>query len=158
LEKPTQVDTPIETTVAAAEWVTVVDPRHPLHDQSFPLLHLTRKHNLIPCCRVQLAANVTRLIPISATNLAAARPEIFPLPVDLASLHNLINVFTQIQAQVDQEACDGTTTDDAVSPRPSDPAHGSVGDVDGHAASSGAAEFSAGLPATGGGLEAGGDR
>jgi len=138
--------------------VTVVDPRHPLYDQSFPLLHLTRQHKLIPCCRVQVAANVTRLIPISVTNLAAARPEIFPLPVDLASLHNLINVFTAIQAQVDQEACDGTTTDDAISTRPGDPADCRVGDVNGRAASSGTAELSAGLPATGGGLEARGDR
>jgi hypothetical protein len=138
--------------------VTVVDPRHPLHDQSFPLLHLTRKHNLIPCCRVQLAANVTRLIPISATNLAIAPPVVFPLPLDLAALHNLINVFTQIQAQVDQEACDGATTDDAISPRPGNLAPSSVGDIDGRAASDGPAKFGAGMPATGGGLESRGDR
>jgi hypothetical protein len=88
--------------------VTVVDPRHPLFDQSFPLLHLTNKQELIPSCRVLLAEGAERLIPISATDLAVSPPVVFPLPLDISSLHNLTQAFVRIQAQIEEECGDGS--------------------------------------------------
>jgi hypothetical protein len=95
--------------LAADETVTVVDPRHPLHDQSFPLLHLKNKQELIPSCLVRIAEGVERLIPVNVTNLAVAPPVVFPLPLDLSSLHNLTQVFLHIQAQIGKECEDGAT-------------------------------------------------
>ena len=74
---------PLGNDITLPETVTVVDPRHPLYDQTFPLLQLTNAQNLIRCCVVQLAPSVDRLIPINATNLAPAPPLVFPSPVDL---------------------------------------------------------------------------
>jgi hypothetical protein len=89
--------------------VTVVDPRHPLFDQTFPLLHIKNKQELVPCCVVHLAEGAERLIPIGVTDLATAPPVIFPIPIDISSLHNLTQAFMRIIAQIEKECGDGTT-------------------------------------------------
>jgi hypothetical protein len=89
--------------------VTVVDPRHPLYEQSFPLLHIKNKRELIPSCLVRLAEGAERLIPISVTDLAVLPPVVFPLPVDISSLHNLAQVYVRIRAQIGKECEDGAT-------------------------------------------------
>jgi len=89
--------------------VSVVDPRHPLYDQSFPLLHIKKTRELIPCCLVRLAEGAERLIPISVTDLATAPPVIFPIQIDISSLYNLTQVFLHIRAQIEKECGDGTT-------------------------------------------------
>jgi hypothetical protein len=109
LEKPNRFYASKGRTLAANATVTIVDPRHPLYDQSFPLLHLKNKQELIPSCLVRLTEGVERLLPVSVTNLAVTPPVVFPLPVDLSSLHNLTQVFLRIQAQVGKECEDGST-------------------------------------------------
>ena len=74
----------------------IVDPRHPLFDQTYPLLHLKIKQEMVPCCLVQLSEGVERLIPISSTDLASSPPVVFPLQVDISSLHNLVKIFVRI--------------------------------------------------------------
>ena len=106
--KPNRPYTSIARTLAASDTVTVVDPRHPLYGQSFPLLHLKNKQELIPSCLVLLAEGAERLIPVNVTNLAASSPVAFPLPMDLSSLHNLTKVFLRIQAQMGKECGDGS--------------------------------------------------
>jgi hypothetical protein len=88
--------------------VTVVDPRHPLFDLTFPLLHLKNKQELIPSCLVRIAEGVERLIPVNVTNLATTSPVVYPLPLDLSSLHDLTQVFLRIQTQVGKECEDGS--------------------------------------------------
>jgi len=88
--------------------VTVVDPRHPLYEQTFPLLHLKNKQELIPSCLVQITEGVERLLPVSVTDLSASPPVVFPLPVDLSSLHNLTQAFLRLDAQIGKECEDGT--------------------------------------------------
>jgi hypothetical protein len=100
--------------VAVPETVTVVDPRHPLYDQTFPLLHLTNKQNLVPCCLVRLAEGAERLIPINVTNLAMTDPNVFPSPLSISSLHNLSQTFARIWAQVERECADGKRTGQSI--------------------------------------------
>lgn len=107
--KPNRLYASKSTILAANETVTVIDPRHPLYDQSFPLLHIKNKQELIPSCLVRLTEGVERLIPVSVTNLAVTPPVVFPLPLDLSSLHNLSEVFLRIQAQVGKECGDGSS-------------------------------------------------
>jgi hypothetical protein len=97
--------------------VTVVDPRHPLFGQSFPLLHLKNKQELIPCCLVRLTEGAERLLPISASDLETSPPTIFPLPIDISSLHNLTQVFMRIIAQIEKECGDGTSGNSQLSGR-----------------------------------------
>jgi hypothetical protein len=94
---------PLGNDIHLPETVTVVDPRHPLYDQTFPLLHLTNARNLIPCCVVRLTPSVERLIPIAATDLAPTPPAGFPSPLDLSSLERLITTFHAIQAALAEE-------------------------------------------------------
>ena len=121
MEKHNQLDAPIGSSSAGSETVTVVDPRHPLHERTLLLLHIKNKQQLIPCCLVQLAEGVERLVPISVTNLATTPPHVFPLPVDLSSLENLTAAFARIQGQLDREQADETDTNakepDSVDPR-----------------------------------------
>jgi hypothetical protein len=123
-----QQSAPLGKDVSLPETVTVVDSRHPLYDQTFPLLYLTHAHHLIRCCVVQLAPDVTRLIPIAATNLAPLPPVAVPALVDLSSLQGLIATFEGIQATVQEEDHDESTGHH----RPSVPGHPAAGDL-GHA-------------------------
>lgn len=108
--------------------VTVVDPRHPLFGQTFPLLHIKNKQGLIPCCLVRLAEGAERLIPISATDLANEPPTTFPLPIDISSLHELTQAFLRICAQIEKECGDGTTGNSQLS-RSNTSAPGRLGDA-----------------------------
>jgi hypothetical protein len=58
---------------------------------------------------VRLAEGAERLIPISVTDLATAPPVIFPIQIDISSLHNLTQAFMRIIAQIEKECGDGTT-------------------------------------------------
>lgn len=122
--KPNQVNTPIRRSHAAPDTVTVVDPRHPLYNQTFPVLHIKNQRDLIPSCLVQLPEGVERLIPLVATNLASSPPAIYPLPLDLSSLHNLSQTFGRILAQVKMEQRDEATSRNSPSPNADNPTTG----------------------------------
>jgi len=107
LEKASQVNTPIGKGFAAPKEVTIVDPRHPLYDQTFPLLHIKNQRQLIPSCLVRLPEGVERLVPVAATNLAISPLDVHPSPLDVSSLQKLVHAFACIQAQVETECGDG---------------------------------------------------
>ena len=109
--KPNQLNTLKRKNFAVPERITIVDPRHPLFGQTFPLLHLKNKQNLVPCGLVRLATGAERLIPLSVTDLAPIPPNVFSLPLDLSSLHNLTQTFSRILAQVERECGDETAAD-----------------------------------------------
>jgi hypothetical protein len=111
LEKPNRLYTPKRNILAVPETVTIIDPRHPLYDHTFSLLHIKNKQELIPSCLVRLAEGAERLIPISVTNLAVETPNIFPSPIDISSLHELTQVFLRLVAQIEKECGDGTIRD-----------------------------------------------
>jgi hypothetical protein len=119
--------------------VTVVDPRHPLYEQTFSLLHIKNKQELIPSCLVQIAEGVERLIPVSVTDLSASPPVVFPLPVDLSSLHNLTQAFLRLETQIGKECEDGAAGNTQFDGDSLSAADG-LGDLDGYATRDGAAD------------------
>jgi hypothetical protein len=96
---------------AVADTVTVVDPRHPLYDQTFPLLHIKNKQELVRSCLVLLTESVERLIPLAVTDLALSPPDVFPVPLDLSSLQNLTQTFSRIAMQLEREETDEASGD-----------------------------------------------
>ena len=60
----------------------------------------------MPSCLVRLATGVERLVPIEVTDLTAMSAAVFPVPLDLSSLHNLIKTFAHVQAQLKREGAD----------------------------------------------------
>jgi hypothetical protein len=55
---------------------------------------------------VQLPEGAERLIPLAVTNLATAPPAVYPVTLDLFSLHNLTQTFVRIAGQVHMEQRD----------------------------------------------------
>jgi hypothetical protein len=94
-------------TFETQETVTITDPCHPLHDQTFPLLFITKFHNYEPCCMIQVTPEVDRLIPVRQTNLSPTSFPGFPSPLDLSSLHCLIDTYTRILVEVERKDEDG---------------------------------------------------
>jgi hypothetical protein len=97
-EKPNQHTTPINTTGIIEETVTVVDPRHPLYPQTFRLIGITTKQYLGRCCVVLDQASRERIVPVSVTDRSPDPQTIAPIPLDLASLQDLVLVFTHIHS------------------------------------------------------------
>jgi hypothetical protein len=137
--------------------VTVVDPRHPLFDLTFPLLHIKNKQELIPSCLVRIAEGVERLIPVNVTNLATTLPVVYPLPLDISSLHDLTQVFLRIQTQVGKECEDGFPGNAQFSRNSLDDGDG-LGNPDSYPAGNGVADDGVDLSPTCRTMDAGGER
>ncbi len=88
--------------------VTVIDPRHPLFNRTFPLLHIKNIQEKNPCCLISLPEGVERWLPLQVTNLGGIPPDIFPIPIDLHSLKTLTHLFLRLEAQLEQEGRDGS--------------------------------------------------
>jgi hypothetical protein len=100
VKKTVQQTTTIDDrTVTLPETVTVVDPRHPLVGRTFRLLELANKPYFGYCCLVAFRGPVERHIPVCVTNLAAEPLVIFPLPLDLASVQQLVATYERIGCQ-----------------------------------------------------------
>ena len=76
------------------ETVTVVDPRHPLFGRTLPLIGITNSCHRGRCCLVWLRPSVERHVPISATNLQFDPQTLYPLPISVESLQQLLYEFT----------------------------------------------------------------
>jgi hypothetical protein len=110
-EKPgsgnrSQENTPKDITFLPQETVTVVDPRHPLFGRTLPLLGITNKQNLIPCCVVWIDEGVERIVPVAATDRAAEAPVIFPAPLSPASVRQLLVTFARMTARSGEKTAD----------------------------------------------------
>ena len=83
-------------------------------------------------------------MPINVTNLSPTPPDVFPLPVDVSSLHDLTQAFARIVAQLeverrDEGANEHSPGEDGNSPRPG------MADADGNSTASGSANNRANL-------------
>ena len=79
--------------------MTVTDPRHPLYGQTFHLSHIANKQYLGRCCAVWPQEGIERNIPLEATDRCTEPITIFPLPLDLSSLRQLLVAFERIESQ-----------------------------------------------------------
>jgi hypothetical protein len=94
---PNQDTTPLDHSVALDPTISVVDPRHPLHGQTFPLIEMTYDDRFGPCCLVELCPHEHRLIPVQATSLAGEPLDIFPSPLSRRVVEHLLRVVQDIQ-------------------------------------------------------------
>src|SRR5690349_3597980 len=63
-----QPTTPIQVSVTNSQIVTVIDPRHPLYQQTFRPLNLTNKSHLGPCLLAVDEAGHQFCLPLAVTD------------------------------------------------------------------------------------------
>ncbi|SRR6266446_10592330 len=80
--------------VTPEETVRVVDPRHPLFGRTLPFIGVTNSCHRGHCCLVWLRPSVERHVPVSATNLQFDPQTLYPLPISVESLQQLLYEFT----------------------------------------------------------------
>jgi hypothetical protein len=99
--------TPEALTIPSDETVTVIDPRHPLYGRTLPLIHITNKQHRGQCCIVWLYTGYDQGIPLAATDRAPEPPTIFPVPLCLTAMQQLVTRWQQLMAQSVEEMGDG---------------------------------------------------
>jgi hypothetical protein len=87
--------------------VKVIDPRHPLYGRTLPLIHITNKQHRGRCCIVWLYTGYDQGIPLAATDRAPEPPTIFPVPLCLTVMQQLVTRWEQLMAQAGEEVGDG---------------------------------------------------
>ena len=65
--------TPIQTMFSANETVTIIDPRHPLYDRTFPLLDIANRAHIGRACVIQLRDGLERIVPLAVTDRCPGR-------------------------------------------------------------------------------------
>ena len=96
-ENPNPETTPLGQSVSPEQTITVLDPRHPLCGQTFPLVDMTYDSRLGRCCVVWLRPHEQRRIPLQATHLAFDPRDIPASPLSLAAVEQLLRVVHNIQ-------------------------------------------------------------
>jgi hypothetical protein len=99
------------------EIITVTDPRHPLFGRSLPLLGITSQQHQGQYCILSVYKGILHLVPLAATDRAIEPPVTFPLPMDLASVQNLVALWKSILEQTGEKARDEITYQPAKSNR-----------------------------------------
>jgi hypothetical protein len=94
LENLDQLTTPIDLIVTPEETVTVVDPRHPLFGRTLPCLGISNSPYRGRCCIIWIRPTVERHVPVAATNLEYVAEDMYPLPISVESLQQLLHEFT----------------------------------------------------------------
>jgi len=94
--KPDQHTTPVDAASAGDELVTIVDPRHALFGQTLLLLEVASKPYRGRCCVVQLREGFCCHVPLSATSRSVEPPAVFPVPLDLPALEQLLTVYQRL--------------------------------------------------------------
>ena len=92
-ENPDQFTTPIDLIVAPQETITVVDPRHPLFGRTLPCVGISNSCHRGRCCILWIRPTVERHVPVTATDLEYDPATLYPLPISLESLQQLLQEF-----------------------------------------------------------------
>ena len=79
--------------------MTVTDPRHPLYGQTFPLVYITNKPYSGRCCVLWLQEGIERNVPVAATDRSKEPLTIFPIPLNLSSVRQLLITCERIRSQ-----------------------------------------------------------
>ncbi|MBA3617595.1 MAG: hypothetical protein H0W52_16000 [Rubrobacteraceae bacterium] len=93
------------------EEVEIVDPTHPLHGKTLPLVGITTRQRLGRVAVVWLYPGVERCVPLSATDLAEIPPASpSPSRLSVASLERLLAVVASLPQTDAEDADDGART------------------------------------------------
>ena len=88
-----QLTTSIDLIVSPKETISVVDPRHPLFGRTFPCVGISNSCHRGRCCIVWIRPTVERHVPVTATDLEYDPSTLYPLPISLESLQQLLQEF-----------------------------------------------------------------
>ena len=80
--------------------MTVTDPRHPLYGQTLTLVYITNKPYSGRCCVVWLQEGIERNVPVEATDRSTEPLIIFPLPLNLSSVRQLLATCERMVPQI----------------------------------------------------------
>jgi hypothetical protein len=106
--KPDQHTTPVDAASAVDEFVTIVDPCHALFGQTLLLLEVANKPYRGRCCVVQLREGFCCHVPWSATSRSVEPPTIFPIPLDLTALGQLLTIYQRLTNPIGKVSPDGS--------------------------------------------------
>src|SRR5260370_12374363 len=128
---PDQLTASIDLIGAAQEAITVVDPRHPLFGRTLPCVGISNSCHRGRCCIVWIRPTVERQVPVTATNLEYDPSTLYPLPISLESLQQLLQEFLLVAGARNGDpthadsttACPASTTKGEM-PRPHPPDRG----------------------------------
>ena len=84
--------------------MTITDPRHPLYGRTFPLVYITNKPYSGRCCVLWLQEGMERNVPVEATDRSIEPLTIFPLPLNLSSVGQLLTTCERIISQPMEES------------------------------------------------------
>jgi hypothetical protein len=76
--------------------VTVTDPRHPLFNQTLPLLSIVNWRDVGHCCVVLVEGISRHFVPVTATNRSAVPVTVWPVRLNLTALQQLVTTYHQI--------------------------------------------------------------
>lgn len=101
LLKHTKDNTPVSKAVTptdlTVDTVEVVDPTHPLYGKTLPLVGVTTKKDFGRAAIVWIRNGVERVVPLSATSLAATpAPPLPPCRLSVASVERLLAVVASL--------------------------------------------------------------
>ena len=89
------------------EYVSIIDPRHALYGQKLRLVQIAnRSKEETSSCTVELCADVWRRIPLSVTDLGNNEPVLYPLPLNLTVMRQLLELFRRIEIQCQEGTSD----------------------------------------------------
>ena len=88
-----QLTTSIDLIVSPKETVSVVDPRHPLFGRTLPCVGISNSCHRGRCCILWIRPTVERHVPVTATDLEYDPATLYPLPISLESLQQLLQEF-----------------------------------------------------------------
>ena len=88
-----QLTTSIDLIVSPKETISVVDPRHPLFGRTLPCVGISNSCHRGRCCIVWIRPTVERHVPVTATDLEYDPSTLYPLPISLESLQQLLQEF-----------------------------------------------------------------
>lgn len=82
------------------EYVTILDPRHALYGQRLRLVQIANSgKEETSSCTVELCADVWRRVPLSVTDLGRNPLVLYPLPLNLTVVGQLLDLFRRIAVQ-----------------------------------------------------------
>jgi hypothetical protein len=83
--------------------VTIVDPRHPLYGNTFPLLKVISSKSK-QTCLVEIESGLNRHIPLEVTDRCSTPARINQVPIDIESLTKLCDLYYLVVGDAEQSA------------------------------------------------------
>jgi hypothetical protein len=93
--KSTQHNTPISTS-EFPETVTIVDPRHPLFGETFPLICVEDRADRGLCCLIARDGGHNTYLPLDVTNLSTSTTGLSAIPLSVSAVQQLVATYTRL--------------------------------------------------------------